>query len=177
MQRRPIERPPDPVSLLAKLRETGDAFLLQSAEGPRRLARFSILGFQPQAMLRIDQGEVTLDGASLDVPPSEAMRAAMGARSNQDDEGYPFNGGLVGYIGYEYITHLEDLPRPPEDPQGPGRFPELEMGLFLDGIIYDHERRTCFYFTQEEDRYDQLPLDAAREDPDLGSFKVGEITT
>ncbi len=178
MRRVPIRDPPAPADLLAALREEGDAFLLQSAEGPRRLARYSFLGFEPKARLTVEDGTPRVDGEVLDASPAEAMRATVAEHRTDADDGYAFNGGLVGYLGYEYASLLEDLPRPAPDPDGVGRFPEVEMGLFLDGVIYDHERRTCFYFTQAEDRSDALPLGRARTRSTRESpFKVSEITT
>ncbi len=178
MRRTPIEAPPDPVSLLAALRERGDAFLLQSAEGPRRLARYSFLGFDPERRLTVEDGDAFLDEEPLDAGPTAAMREVLADLGTDDDEGYPFNGGLVGYLGYGYTAYLEDLPKPEPDPQAPGPFPDVEMGLFLDGIIYDHERRTCFYFTQADDRFDELPLEEARDRADRDrTCKVGQITT
>ncbi len=178
MQRTPIPQPPAPVELFAALRDRGDAFLLQSAEGPRRLARFSLIGFDPEATLIIQDGQATLDDEPVEGDPQEAIRTTLEPHRTMEDEGYAFNGGLVGYLGYEYVTLLEDLPRPSPDPGAVGPFPELEMGLFLDGVIYDHERRTCFYFTQGEDRFDALALEDARtRGADPASFKVGSITT
>jgi anthranilate synthase component 1 len=176
MQRVPIEDPPDPVQLLAELREHGDAFLLQSAEGPRRLARYSFLGFQPRARLRIDEDEARLDGDRLEGRPADAPRRVLDGHRTDEDEGYAFNGGLVGYLGYEYAAQLEDLPRTSH--QGTvGRFPDAELGLFLDGVIYDHERRSCFYFTQDEDRSHELPLTAAREGDPGSGFQIGELSS
>ncbi len=178
MRRTLVEAPPDPVSLLSALRERGDAFLLQSAEGPRRLARYSFLGFRPESRLTVEHGQAYLDGDPLEASPTAALREVVAGRRTDDDEGYPFNGGLVGYLGYGYTSYLEDLPRPEPAPKAPGPFPDVEMGLFLDGIIYDHERRTCFYFTQAEDRFDEIPLQEARGEAGRSrTCKVGQITT
>lgn len=62
-------------------------------------------------------------------------------------------GGLVGYFSYDFIRHLEDLPERRE-PCSP--FPDFELGLFLDGVIYDHQQDRAYYFTQREDRFDVI---------------------
>jgi anthranilate synthase component 1 len=177
MRRVPIEDPPSPVALLEQLRDRTDAFLLQSAEGPRRLARYSFIGFDPKARLVIDDGQARLEDERLEGPPETALRRALDGHRTTDDDGYAFNGGLVGYLGYEYASLVEDVPRPEERQNGLGSFPEAMMGLFLDGVIYDHERRTCFYFTQAEDCSHRLPLDAARRDDERSHFSLGEVTT
>jgi anthranilate synthase component 1 len=177
MQRVPIPDPPDPVNLLAELRDRGDAFLLQSAEGPRRLARYSFLGFQPRSRLRVDEATARVDGDAIEAPPTHAPRHLLEGHRTDADDGYAFNGGLVGYWSYEYATLLESLPAPEEHPGPIGAFPQAELGLFLDGVIYDHERRNCFYFTQAEDRSDELPLASARDGRGDRPFHVGQIQT
>jgi anthranilate synthase component 1 len=178
MRRVAVEDPPAPADLLAELRDRGDAFLLQSAEGPRRLARYSFVGFDPRARLIVDEGTPVIDGEPLDADPADAMRQVVEPHRTDEDAGYAFNGGLVGYLSHEYAATLEPVPRAPTDPDGVGAFPDAELGLFLDGVVYDHERRRCFYFTQDEDRYDELPLEGARaRQRDPASFDVGEVTT
>jgi anthranilate synthase component 1 len=73
-----------------------------------------------------------------------------------------YNGGLVGYFSYDFACYLEDLPAPPRLYQGP----DLELGLFLDGIVYEHNRERAYYFSHDDDRFniiqealaDDLPL-------------------
>ncbi len=178
MERTPLPNPPKPEDLLAELRDRGDAFLLQSAEGPRRLARYSFLGFDPEARLMIHDGTPHVDGDPVHAEPADAMRKLIDPHRTPDDDGYAYNGGLVGYLSYEYAALLETLPPNPPDPDGLGPFPHAALGLFLDGIVYDHERRTCFYFTHDDDRSHRIPLEAARErahDPE--PFTVGTVTT
>jgi anthranilate synthase component 1 len=73
-----------------------------------------------------------------------------------------YNGGLVGYLSYDLVRYLENLPAPSR----PYRGLDFELGLFLDGIIYDHDRERAYYFSHAEDRFhvvqealaDDLPL-------------------
>src|ERR687886_2259498 len=49
-----------PVSAYLKLRGEGPSFLLESAEQGQRFGRWSFLGVQPRAVMRLDGGTLTL---------------------------------------------------------------------------------------------------------------------
>src|SRR5919199_2868261 len=51
-----------PVSAYLKLRGEGPSFLLESAEQGQRFGRWSFLGVQPRAVLRLQDGGLTVDG-------------------------------------------------------------------------------------------------------------------
>src|SRR6478752_1122654 len=51
-----------PVSAYLKLRGSGPSFLLESAEGGQRVGRWSFLGVHPRAIIRLDDGVLTIDG-------------------------------------------------------------------------------------------------------------------
>src|SRR3981081_2582190 len=51
-----------PVSAYLKLRGAGPSFLLESAEGGQRVGRWSFLGVHPRAVMRLDDGVLTVDG-------------------------------------------------------------------------------------------------------------------
>src|SRR5215217_7407997 len=51
-----------PVSAYLKLRGEGPSFLLESAEQGQRVGRWSFLGVQPRSVMRLDQGNLTVDG-------------------------------------------------------------------------------------------------------------------
>src|SRR3989442_12403054 len=51
-----------PVSAYLKLRGEGPSFLLESAEQGQRFGRGSFLGVQPRSGMRVDGGQLTVDG-------------------------------------------------------------------------------------------------------------------
>src|SRR5437660_12821908 len=65
-----------PVSAYLKLRGEGPSFLLESAEQGQRFGRWSFLGFQPRAVLRVDGGRWMVDG---EVRPCDDPYAAVTA--------------------------------------------------------------------------------------------------
>src|ERR671927_1885093 len=55
-----------PVSAYLKLRGEGPSFLLESAEKGQRFGRWSFLGAQQRAVMRLEDGSLTVDGAPRD---------------------------------------------------------------------------------------------------------------
>ena len=130
----------------------GDGFLLESAEGPERLARYSLLGVDPVGKVRLSAtGELEATG---EMPAPEADEAPLAylrrllALHPTVDQGYRYLGGLVGQFSYEFIERLERIaPR-----AGPAAWPAFEFGLYLDGLVFDRLTRRVIYFTHGEDR-------------------------
>src|SRR5436190_23906213 len=51
-----------PVSAYLKLRGAGPSFLLESAEQGQRFGRWSFIGVQQRAVMRLEAGRLTVDG-------------------------------------------------------------------------------------------------------------------
>jgi len=95
-----------PVSAYQKLRKTGPSFLLESVEGGENIGRYSFLGANPNQVIRCD-------GAG-DADPLRQVQEAMALFRPVALPGLPrFSGGAVGFLGYEYVHHVEPtVPRP-----------------------------------------------------------------
>ena len=98
---RVLDVPFDPARDFARLFGAHEkAFLLESAEGPTRLARYSILGFDPVGTVTLSGGRLETTG-DLGVEPREGesalafMRRVIAARPLLD-QGYRYLGGLDG---------------------------------------------------------------------------------
>lgn len=137
----------EPIALYAAIRRrVGKSFLLESAPGPQRLAEFSFIGFDPAAILSLKDGKLFYNAEAHPTnDPLQSLRQLL-TPYTQDMPGFKYTGGLVGYVSYEFVRYLEKLTLESSP------FPELELGLFLDGVIYDHRHGTAFYFSQAEDR-------------------------
>lgn len=114
-----------PVSAYLKIsaRFPEDHFLLESVEGGEKWARYSFIGFDPYLRYSADGKSVTIrKGDHVDVRQVEGdpLRELMGILSGiryQQAEGLPrLSGGAVGFIGYDYVRHIERIPdtHPPE---------------------------------------------------------------
>ena len=77
----------------------------------------SFIGLDPFRVIAARDGGVTIDGHPVDGDPWQVLRAEL-ARHGQATvpDLPPFQGGAIGYLGYELARHLEDVPVPPARP-------------------------------------------------------------
>jgi anthranilate synthase component I len=123
------------------------SFLLESMESDSGLARFSVLGFQPVATLKAQNGviEIENDGFKEEIEtqnPFDEIKKII--HSGKGKKG--FRGGLVGYVSYEAARYFEPIE------MEVGESPDYEFGLFLDAIIFDRLQNKCEYVTMGENR-------------------------
>ena len=126
-------------------------FLLESMESDSGLARFSVLGFEPAAIIRAKDNllEIEMDGQKDEIEvenPFDEIRKLTSHASGKKG----FRGGLVGYVSYEAARHFQPIQLKP------GKEPDFEFGLFLDGIIFDKIRNKCEYVTLGENRLEEI---------------------
>src|ERR1700675_316282 len=98
------------------------SFLLESVEGGAVRGRYSIIGLDPDLIWRSVGGRaeinrVTRRGANDFAPCNEAPLAALrflSAESRIDlpDALPPMAAGVFGYLGYDMVRLMEDLPLP-----------------------------------------------------------------
>jgi len=106
-----------PVSAFKKIDDGATAFLLESIEGGEKWARYSFLGSGPCRVFRsrgcsyeiLENGQVVAGGACQD--PLAELKAFMAPYRPVQIDGLPrFFGGAVGYLGYDMVRFVEDLP-------------------------------------------------------------------
>ncbi len=143
----------DPYALFAASRDDHPhAFLLESLTGPERLAEHTFVGFDPEIIISYRGGVLRLNGETRKTDrPLEALRSTLRERAAPDIPGQ-FIGGLVGYVSFEFVRNLDSVPT-----HANSSFPEFEFGLYLDGVIVDHRRRTAEYIAHGRSRVEDLP--------------------
>ena len=141
-----------PVQFFLALRAAGHRpCLLESVEGPARLARYSFLGVNPAASLRARHGQATLEckGVTqvLHGAAHVVLRQAL-ARFEQPRAPHalpPFAGGWVGYFTYEWAAQLEpSVPRAANDPWD---LPDATFELYRDVFALDHAAQRLYVMT------------------------------
>lgn len=148
----PLPQAPAPHEAHARLAARyATTFVLESREGPERMARYSFVGFHPAGTVRCDRDGLHVQGAlpapSADQDPIEYLRRIQ-AFYHVDDHQTPFVGGLVGSIGYHFGRIIEPI----LDTGGAEEWPRFLVGLYLDGLVYDHAEGTCHYVSRADDR-------------------------
>jgi anthranilate synthase component 1 len=118
-----------PVSAFMKIADGKPmSFLLESVEGGDTRGRYSILGMAPDLIWRTQgtRAEINRSAATQpDVfapctqPPLEALRALLAeSRITLPDNLPPMAAGVFGYLGYDMVRLMEELPSPNPDPIG-----------------------------------------------------------
>ena len=132
-----------PLSVYLKLRGLGPSFLLESIEGGEHLARDSMIGTQPRAVLRAWADRVVLEeeGRWQELPvtegdPLDLLQHLMPRYAPGAAEGLPrFSGGAVGYLSYDAVRWFERVPDCAPDTLG---LPEAAFLLCDQVVLYDH---------------------------------------
>lgn len=138
-----------PLSVYAKLAGHGPSFLLESAEHGERWGRFSFVGVDPFLMLRSRDGDVRWEGR----PPAsvQASTGAFGALAAATEalrappiDGVPLHGGAVGYIGYDAVREIEQIPATGRDDLG---VDDVVMMFPRTVVALDHLRQVLTVIT------------------------------
>ncbi|HEY5965547.1 MAG TPA: anthranilate synthase component I [Xanthobacteraceae bacterium] len=104
------------------------SFLLESVEGGAVRGRYSVIGLDPDVVWRTlgDRAEINraartrpADFTPCKAPPLEALRALIAeSRIDLPDGLPPMAAGVFGYLGYDMVRLMEELPASHPDPIG-----------------------------------------------------------
>jgi len=126
-----------PVSAYLKLRRGENTFLLESVEGGTQVGRYSFLGRDPSIIFEARGQQVTIRRGSQVTkiettnPLKELKNLTREFVPVSDPTLPPFAGGAVGYIAYDAVRHLEELPETNPDDLG---VPDM-LFMFTDTIV------------------------------------------
>jgi anthranilate synthase component 1 len=144
-------------------------FLLESAEPGASFSRWSFVGVDAIAALSVRDEQAVWSGrVPSGVPttgdPLAVLGAAWRAVKGPRLPGLPpLTGGFVGYLGYDVVRHMEQLPSKAVDDLG---VPELTMLLVTDLAAFDHHECTVVLIANAllEPGMSAQDLDAAHAD-------------
>ena len=104
------------------------SFLLESIEGGAVRGRYSIIGLEPDLIFRVTGRQTQINTSPqarpdaftvLDEPPLTALRRVLGeSRIALPEALPPMAAGVFGYLGYDMVRLMEDLPAPRPDSIG-----------------------------------------------------------
>lgn len=118
-----------PVSAMLKLaHERPNSFLLESVEGGATRGRYSIIGCEPDLIWRANGARAEINRAPLGdasafapspLPVLASLRALLAESAIElPAELPPMSAGIFGYMGYDTVRLIEDLPADKPDPLG-----------------------------------------------------------
>ncbi len=133
-----------PLSIYLKLADAPNSYLLESVQGGEKWGRFSIIGLQARTVLRAygHQVTVSVDGIETErhdcADPLDFVEQFKARYRVPTLSGLPrFNGGLVGYFGYDSVRYVEkklaQCPNP--DPLGT---PDILLMVSDAVVVFDN---------------------------------------
>nr|CAA6829606.1 MAG: Anthranilate synthase, aminase component (EC [uncultured Thiotrichaceae bacterium] len=103
-----------PLSAYLKLADAPYSYLFESVQGGEKWGRYSIIGLPAKTVIKIFGHQVEMHRNNLPIEHFEAIDPLEWVDNFQNhfkvpdlDELPRFNGGLVGYFGYETIRYIE----------------------------------------------------------------------
>lgn len=129
-----------PISIFKKVAEGDYSYLLESVEGGEQVARYSFIGFDPFLIYKArgEQLEVTAHGQRRQLigDPLGYLKGLMAELRVAPLPGEQrFQGGAVGYFGYDLVRHFEPLSEFARDDLN---LPDCFFILTKVVLIYDH---------------------------------------
>jgi len=145
------------------------SFLFESLTGPDELAETSIMGFDPELIVRgyfdkitIENREGKIETINTDAPLHEIKKLVK----QTDDMTYRYLGGAVGNIDYDAIHLFENIPGERNLDK-----PIMEFGIYNEGILYDNKKKQFFYFYYDENRSEKI----LKTEEEFGIFEISDI--
>ena len=152
-------------------RNYSHSFLFESLTGPEELAETSIMGFDPELIVKGYYDKVTIesrDGTVETISTSDPLNKIKELVLKTSDQTYRYLGGAVGHINYDAIRLWEKIPK-----NHPSNEPIMEFGIYTDGILFDNKQKKSFYFYYERNRVDEIKSSESKFD----EFTMSEITS
>ena len=147
------------------------SFLFESLTGPEELAETSIMGFDPELIVKGYYDKVTIesrDGTVETISTSDPLNKIKELVLKTTEQAYRYLGGAVGHINYDAIRLWEKIPK-----NHPINEPIMEFGIYTDGILFDNKQKKSFYFYYERNRVDEIKSSESKFD----GFTMSEITS
>ncbi len=119
------------------------SFLLESVEGGAVRGRYSIIGLDPDVVWRTVNGRAEINRSARNAdrftPCNESPLAALRAflaesRIVLPETLPPMAAGIFGYLGYDMVRQMEELPPPNPDPIG---IPDAVMVRPTIVVVFD----------------------------------------
>ena len=132
-----------PLTLFAKVSEAHELiFLFESMEGGEKWGRYSFIGFDPLTTFVSKDENIEITDFSVTPPekkvitgnPLDALRNLIEDVEAAEYENLPrFCGGAVGFLGYDMVRFMEELP----DENSPVDLPDSSFMIPRIVLVYD----------------------------------------
>ncbi|MGT2924568.1 anthranilate synthase component I [Streptococcus caviae] len=122
--------------ILAYMRVQGEhKVILESIPREKENARFSIVAYNPVFEIKFEDGRLTENSKVIDSDPLDYL-SQLTVKS-QESQDLPFNGGAIGFVGYDMISLYERIGEIPQDTIGT---PDMQFFVYESYLIFDHKK-------------------------------------
>ncbi len=149
-----------PLTLFAKVADgRSHVFLFESMEGGEKWGRFSFIGYDPLVTFTSKNDSVTIregvpgggNSRSFRANPLHALKSLVTELGAAEYEQLPrFCGGAVGFLGYDMVRFMEDLP---DDRRPENELPDSSFMVPKIVLVHDSFKQTvtivCWVRTDE----------------------------
>ncbi len=146
------------------------SFLFESLTGPEELSETSIMGFDPEFIVKGYYDKVTIqnrDGSIKTISTPDPLNTIKDLVQETTDQSYRYLGGAVGIINYDSIRLWENIPKHHDTSE-----PIMEFGIYSDGILFDNKKRKSLYFYYDKNRVDEIKSSESK----FEDFTISKIT-
>jgi len=147
------------------------SFLFESLTGPEELSETSIMGFDPEYIVKGYYDKVTIqgrDGSIETIVTNNPLLEIKKLVKKTEEQTYRYLGGAVGVINYDAIRLWEKIPKRHNTTE-----PIMEFGIYNDGILFDNKQKKFLYFYYEKNKVDEIKT----SEPIFDDFKMSKIST
>ena len=137
-----------PLTLFSKVAEgNGHVFLFESMEGGEKWGRYSFIGYDPLVIFSSKDDTVTLAQSNgkeyksevFRADPMQALKGLIEELGAAEYDHLPrFCGGAVGFLGYDMVRFMEELP----DDREPINLPDSSFIVPKIVLVHDSFRQT-----------------------------------
>ncbi|KZM62962.1 anthranilate synthase component I [Streptococcus mutans] len=122
--------------ILAYMRVQGDhKVILESIPREKENARFSIVAYNSVFEIKFENGQLTENGKVIESDPLDYLsQITVKSQLSQD---LPFNGGAIGFVGYDMVGLYENIGKIPQDTIGT---PDMHFFVYESYLIFDHKK-------------------------------------
>lgn len=122
-----------------------NTFILESLTGPKELSEFSVIGFDPEFIVKCDEKKFQIYKKGKIISEKKVRDPLAELRKilpKVNEKRLRYIGGAVGYMSYDAIKFWEKLPLKSSN----NMFPIMEFGIYTDGLIHDRKEKAIHYF-------------------------------
>jgi anthranilate synthase component 1 len=133
-----------PLSAYLKLADGAYSYLFESVHGGEQWGRYSIIGLPCKTLIKITGNLIRLEQDGVVQEETNHANPLVWIEDFKDRYNVPdldelprFNGGLVGYFGYETIAYIEPRLRADDKPD-PLSCPDILLMVSEDILVFDN---------------------------------------